>query len=124
MHPRDLPFDEPATPNPREPNAFRQVAEENRQQRREIQELRQQLSAAAATQARTDADLTQTRLDLISSDAIREGFVKQSIGLAADMARALAAVESGFHAGYRAGRNHTLTADQAFVAWTEGLKKT
>jgi hypothetical protein len=71
-------------------------------------------------------DLTQARLDLINSDAIRAELVEQTLGLAKDMARALEMVEKAFHAGYKAVLNRHLrhtTPESAYRLWTEEIQR-
>jgi hypothetical protein len=86
-----------------------------------------EISALTDERDRLRDELTQTRLDLMNSDAIREAFVKQSCELAKDMARALSMVESAFHAGYRYGdgsryRDKHMNASDAYNNWTGELK--
>lgn len=73
---------------------------------------------------RLRGELTQTRLDLMQSDAIRSAFVEQTCGLAKDMSRAFEMVEAAFHAGHKAAHeNPDKTADEAYNNWTKDLKK-
>lgn len=78
----------------------------------------------------TDLDrLTQARLDLMQSDAIREALVQEQVesarAYAASMHRALEKVKEAFLAGHRAGRKPgTLnqTAEDAYNKWCEEMK--
>lgn len=78
----------------------------------------------------TDADrLTQARLDLMASDAIREALVKEQVDTArqhaASMHRALEMVKEAFIAGHRAARkvgSLKVSAEDAYLRWCEEIK--
>lgn len=72
--------------------------------------------------ARLKAELTQTRLDLLNSDAIRGALVKAAAEQAGDMFRSLELLEAAFHEGadfVARGDDAGKTLDQAFREWTQ-----